>query len=65
MSEETPRDRPGRLTWAAVHKSEAEWSEWRRRFDARVARNRAARQAAIDVVKRNEELAARRRCWLF
>jgi hypothetical protein len=66
MSEGAPQNPPPeRPTWEEVLRTQEEWREARTRFRADAARNRAELRAAIDLYKRNEELAAQRRCWLF
>jgi hypothetical protein len=45
-----------------------DWLEYRaqwREFEIRMAERRGRRQAIAEMIKRQEELAARRRCWLF
>ena len=66
MDEKAPRDEPYRRpTWEEVLRTQEEWREARRKRDAEWERISAKRRAVFAMIKRNEELAARRRCWLF
>jgi hypothetical protein len=66
MEENTPLDEPYRRpTWEEVLRTQEEWREARRRHEAEWARLSAERKAVIEMIKRQEELAAQRRCWLF
>ena len=66
MAEQSPHEEPYRRpTWEEIQREWAAWEEARRERDARWDRLRAAHRAQIEMIKRQEELAARRRCWLF
>ena len=66
MDEHQPPDEQlGPLTWENLRREALQRQEARRRFRDDMARLRAETRAAIEIVKQNEALAARRRCWLF
>lgn len=66
MSEPTPYD-----DFPAGAQRERLRREWfarqarRRDMELRRAERRGRRQAIVEMIERQEELAARRRCWLF
>jgi hypothetical protein len=67
MAERSPHEEPYRRpTWDEIQQEHADWERWRMERDADWKRRRSASRAVIDMIKRQEELAAaRRRCWLF
>ena len=62
------RDHPDELpplTLAEIERTQEELRAVRERRRAKFERLSAQRKAAIELVKQQELLAARRRCWLF